>query len=35
MVEVIFHEVVFGKVGDVCGLDVRDVGGSKDSDVHI
>ena len=35
MVEVVFEEVVFGEVGDVGGLDVRDVGGSEHSDVHL
>ena len=35
MVEVVFHEIVFGEVGNVCGLDVRDIGGCQDSDVHI
>lgn len=34
MVEVVFAEVVFGQVGDVGGLDVRDVGGAEEADVH-
>lgn len=34
MVEVVFHEIIFGEVGYVCGLDVGKVGGGEDSDVH-
>lgn len=34
MVEVVFQEVVFGEIGDVGGLDVRDIGGKEDADVH-
>lgn len=34
VVEVVFHEVVFGEVGDVGGLDVREVGGVEQADVH-
>lgn len=35
MVEVVFKEVVFGQVGDVGLLDVGDVGGVEDADVHF
>ena len=35
MVEVVFQEVVFGQVGEVCGLDVGDVCGGEDSNVHL
>lgn len=34
MVEIVFHEIIFGKVGYVCGLDVGKVGDGEDSDVH-
>ena len=34
VVEVVFHKVVFGEVGDVGVLDVRDVGGVEEADVH-
>ena len=35
VVEVVFHEIIFGEVGYICGLDVREVGRSEDSDVHF
>lgn len=34
MVEVVFQEVVLGKVGDVGLLDMGDVGGTKETDIH-
>lgn len=34
VVEVVFHKVVFGQVGDVGVLHVRDVGGVEEADVH-
>lgn len=34
MVEVVFHEVVFGEVGYVCVLDVREVRHLEESDIH-
>lgn len=34
VVQVVFAEVVFGQVGDVGGLYVRDVGGVEEADVH-
>ena len=34
MVEVIFQEVIFGEIGDIGGLDMRDIGGMEDADVH-
>lgn len=34
MVEVVFAEVVLGEVSDVCGLHVRDVGGTQKTDIH-
>ena len=34
MVEIVFQEIVFGKIGDVCGLHMGNVGGSEDTDVH-
>ena len=35
MVQVVFQKVVFGEVGYVCGLDVGEVGGVEDADVHF
>ena len=35
MVEVVFQEVIFGEIGDVGGLDMRDIGGMEDADVHF
>ncbi len=35
MVEVVFAEIVFGEIGYVGGLDVGDVGGAEDADVHF
>ena len=35
VVEVVFHEIIFGEVGYVCGLNVGEVGGNEDSDVHL
>lgn len=34
MVEVVFEKVVFGEIGDVGLLDVRDVGGAEEADIH-
>lgn len=34
VVEVVFAEIVFGQVGYVGGLHMRDVGGVEDADVH-
>jgi len=34
VVEVVFQEVVFGEVGDICGLNVGDVGWDEHADVH-
>lgn len=34
VVEVVFHKVVFGEVGDVGVLHVGDVGGVEEADVH-
>lgn len=34
MVEVVFHEIIFGEVSYVCRLNVGKVGGGEDSDVH-
>jgi len=35
MVEVVFAEVVLGEVGDVGLLDVRNVRGAEDSNIHV
>lgn len=35
MVQVVLAEVVFGQVGDVGELDVRDVRGAEEADVHL
>lgn len=35
MVEVVFQEVIFGQVGEVRLLDMGDVGGVEDADVHF
>lgn len=35
VIEVVFHKIIFGKVGYICGLDVGEVGRSEDSDVHF
>ena len=34
MVEIIFQKVVFGEISDVGGLNVRDISGGEDSNVH-
>lgn len=34
VVEVVFHKIIFGEVGYICGLDVGEVGRGEDSDVH-
>lgn len=34
VVEVVFEEVVFGKVSEVRGLNVRNVGGAEGPDIH-
>lgn len=35
VVEVVFHEIIFREVGYICGLDVGEVVGGEDSDVHF
>lgn len=34
MVEVIFQEVIFGQVGDICMLDMRNVRRVQEADIH-
>ena len=34
MIEVVFAKVIFGEVGYVCGLYMRDVGRGEGADVH-
>lgn len=34
MVEIVFAKVVLGKIGDVCGLDVGNIGRVEKSNVH-
>lgn len=34
MVEIVFQKIVFGKIGDVSGLNVGDISSSEDSNVH-
>lgn len=35
MVEVVLAEVVFGQIGDVGRLDMRDVGRPENADIHL
>lgn len=35
MVEVVFHEVVLGEVGEVGLLDVGEVRGAEEADIHL
>lgn len=34
MIEIVFQKVVFRKIGDVCGLNMRDISRGEDSNVH-
>lgn len=35
MVEIVFHEVIFGKIGDVGMLHSRDIAGLEQADIHL